>query len=114
MRAYVYQLLDAEGTVIYVGRTEHIANRIAAHRRKPWWRDVARIESEVFDSKGKFIDVRRMSSRAEGQLIRELQPVHNFKLTDKDKDPGGHATRRAHLAGEPCPNPRCGIHRIAS
>lgn len=111
MRAYVYTLYASDGTALYVGRTEHIADRIRAHRRKPWWRDVARLESEVFDNANEVFDVRSRSGRIEGERIRELQPVHNFKLSDKDKDPGGHATRRAHAAGEPCPNPRCMLHR---
>ena len=40
---YVYLLFDDSDALIYVGRSFRPADRFTKHRRKQWWRQVARV-----------------------------------------------------------------------
>jgi hypothetical protein len=41
---YVYEFYDADAEHLYIGRTNHIGNRLGSHMaRQPWWTDVANI-----------------------------------------------------------------------
>jgi len=102
MTTHVYTFRAIDGTVLYVGCTENIGRRLTQHTYKPWWPEVFRIDSVAFPTWDE-------ASPFERARIQQLQPVHNVVMTDKNEFSGGWATRRAHLAGEPCPNPRCAI-----
>lgn len=47
----VYRCFDADGALLYIGRTMHPAKRESLHKnRTPWWSDVARVTYEWCDS----------------------------------------------------------------
>ena len=87
---YVYTLLASDGTVLYVGCTDSLGRRLGQHKYKPWWPEVARVESDTYPS----LEVGR---EMETQRIREMQPVHNIDFTEKSPFANGWAVRRAHL-----------------
>lgn len=39
----VYRFFDVEGTLLYVGLSGRLADRLELHRRKDWWQKVATI-----------------------------------------------------------------------
>lgn len=76
MTHYLYLLVDANGAPLYVGRTKHLALRIATHRRnKSWWIDV----DDIFITGVCCIDG---ASPAELRAIRDLHPLHNVDPVD--------------------------------
>ncbi len=70
-RFVVYTHRDAEGRALYVGQSMRLAERTATHSAtKPWWSDVASIDTAHADSKEE-VDA------LEQRLIRDLDPLHN-------------------------------------
>jgi excinuclease UvrABC nuclease subunit len=44
--ASVYEMYDADGVLLYIGRSVQVPARLQTHsQQKPWWTDVARIET---------------------------------------------------------------------
>lgn len=83
---WVYEHLDANGVVLYVGQTTTPAFRLAAHTtRSPWFADVAEIRWHQCDTAERMGDVER-------QMVETLQPPHNKRLTGmtrRNKASGG-------------------------
>lgn len=52
-RAAVYRLWDADGNLLYIGSSYDPEKRCEAHRRKPWWAEVARRTEEWFPHRGR-------------------------------------------------------------
>jgi predicted GIY-YIG superfamily endonuclease len=79
---YVYKLRNAEGEVIYVGRSGNICARLGSHVRDTRWGadvdavDVERVADEL------------AAHDRESALIEEFQPKHN------QHGRNGHAVRR--------------------
>jgi hypothetical protein len=69
----VYTLYDAEGAAIYVGVTENLPHRLAAHRRRSWYGYVRRVEFREFSS-------REDAEEFEWARIGELRPRYNRAL----------------------------------
>lgn len=44
----VYWLRASDGTLIYVGKSRRLLERLRVHKRRSWWPAVALIEFEVF------------------------------------------------------------------
>jgi len=101
-RVYVYTLLASDGTVLYIGCTDSISRRLGQHKYKPWWNEVARIESDTYPDL-------ETGYQVEIQRIREAQPVYNTDFTEKAHFANGWATRRANIAAR-----AADIERLAS
>ena len=70
---YVYRLFDAAGSLLYVGITHSLFNRLAQHAYdKDWWADVANITLARYPS-------RTAAAAAETDAIREETPVKNVQ-----------------------------------
>lgn len=73
---YVYLHLDADGLVLYVGRTSNPAQRTANHiahwrTKSHWWSRVRSIEWERYEAASDAVC-------REWQLIESLRTPHNF------------------------------------
>lgn len=69
--AVVYRAYDAEGSLLYVGRTASLAKRLYQHSREAsWWREVARIDID-----GPLCQV--LAEKVERHQIMTLAPRHN-------------------------------------
>lgn len=55
----------------YVGLTLNPKGRFSAHSRKPWWREVTRVDLEWFDG-------REAAKEAERAAIRDESPLYNI------------------------------------
>lgn len=40
---FVYRAVDADGEVLYIGRSDNLAQRLSAHRSSVWWAKAAHI-----------------------------------------------------------------------
>lgn len=67
----VYRLFDAGDQLLWVGSTRALKPRLASHRRKPWWPEVARVAVQRFAS-------REEARQAETRAIRTERPRHNI------------------------------------
>ena len=76
-RTALYRLYAASGPLLYVGITDNLSSRFAAHsREKSWWRDV--------DGKAIwFYDKRAEAEEAETAAIHGEDPVHNVACTPR-------------------------------
>jgi len=67
----LYRLYSHTGNLLYVGVTDHLKTRLAAHaKEKPWWPEVVRKTVTWYPSKPEAED-------AEALAIREERPAHN-------------------------------------
>jgi hypothetical protein len=68
----LYRLYSSTGDLLYVGNTDHLKVRLAAHaKEKPWWPEVARKTVEWHPSK-------REAEDAETQAIHAERPAYNI------------------------------------
>lgn len=70
-RTCVYRFFDENDRLLYVGLSMNFDGRLAKHRRKPWWPQVARTEIEWFDG-------RESAKTAEKIAIHHENPVYNI------------------------------------
>lgn len=70
-RTCVYRCYDATGVLLYVGISMHLDARLAKHRGRGWWPDVAEITVQWFDG-------REPAKAAERKAIAEEGPLHNI------------------------------------
>lgn len=68
--ACTYRLYDAADRLLYVGAADDFDRRWRDHKKKSWWRDVARKDVIWFDNR---LDALYEESRA----IAYEQPIHN-------------------------------------
>lgn len=66
-----YRLYDRSGRLLYAGISMRLGDRMSAHRRRLWWRRVARIRIEWFAG-------REAAKRAEAIAIRDERALHNI------------------------------------
>lgn len=66
----VYELIDPDGTVVYVGSTTNVHQRLLDHRRKDWWRSVDHARIHVCVNRADMVSF-------EASLISEHCPVRN-------------------------------------
>jgi hypothetical protein len=102
---YVYELHAADGSLLYVGCTSNIGNRLAQHiAARDWWPEVARVVSDTYpDGAAAFAEERRR--------IVECAPRHNVVFTDKQFAYIGQRKARvalAHAEGRDCGRRTCG------
>lgn len=71
-RTALYRHFDAAGVLLYVGISLSAVQRLAQHRDKPWFRQIARVDVEWFDDRGQ-------AERAEVAAIRRERPAHNVR-----------------------------------
>jgi hypothetical protein len=75
MTATVYGFTDADGEWLYIGCTEYLDTRVAAHHRKSWWSEVTQIHL-LGDRL-----TRREANALERRAIETFEPRHNFVFT---------------------------------
>jgi len=96
----VYQALDAEFSVIYVGVTSHLFARLGQHQaNSEWWKRAKAIEVECFDT-------RTQADEREKFLIRALMPAGNDRgnpLALMESEGVSIADVRAFIAARPKP-----------
>ncbi|MDH6189199.1 GIY-YIG catalytic domain protein [Streptomyces sp. ADI96-15] len=81
-RTALYRLYDGDGTLLYIGITADVEQRMRGHRSdKPWWPAVARTELEWHPT-------RTVALVEELQAIQREKPLHNLAGT-----PQGHKRR---------------------
>lgn len=69
-RTALYRLYDADDQLLYVGITNMPNVRLAAHRGRGWWHQVARTEVEWYET-------RQPAAQAEVRAIQEEWPLYN-------------------------------------
>lgn len=90
---FVYQFW-AEDRCLYVGMTASPSGRIAPHAQTEWWAQVVHFEADVLPD-------RETARQREADLIRDLQPHHNFQHAEvaagsrSGRGSGGVAWRKA-------------------
>lgn len=73
MTDVVYRLFNQDGSVIYIGSTGNLKQRLSAHRRdKSWWPEVDRVETEAHPD-------RDSAYAAEDAAILAEKPRHNAR-----------------------------------
>lgn len=84
----IYFLRDADGEVIYIGRSRDIDSRIKAHTtQSPFWAEVAAVEQSNLMTHGDAVEY-------EAQSIYRQRPRHNI-AGNPDRDPKLIARARA-------------------
>lgn len=102
---FVYEMYDEAGTVLYIGCTGNLAQRLSSHRsERDWFGDVARLVVDRYPDQRSGLDEER------ARIIR-LQPKYNHVFTESH-DNGGWKKRRqrmdeAHGAGRFCGDHVC-------
>lgn len=48
---YLYRLYDAAGALLYAGITTSVERRLSEHRPKPWYAEVARVETDEYPTR---------------------------------------------------------------
>lgn len=67
----LYRHFSADGTLLYIGVSARIPQRIKEHAKHSfWWKDVTRIEIEHFDDRKSVLEAERLA------IINE-KPLHN-------------------------------------
>lgn len=86
----VYICLDEDGRPVYIGCTGDLKSRLSAHRSKPWWHQVDRVDEEWFPN-------RIGAWRREQELIHMHEPPANVVGTARGRQIvlDGWARRRA-------------------
>ena len=73
---HVYRCYDSAGDLLYVGCTSMtLAKRLAGHKRKPWWPDVAEVRDQV-------VIGWQAARDAEVTAIKTERPRHNRRGND--------------------------------
>lgn len=76
----VYTLRDSKGAYLYIGVTCYqVEKRLAAHRSKPWWPEVAMVDEEHVFGRG-------LASLRELELIHLHEPRYNDQGTEKSRE----------------------------
>jgi predicted GIY-YIG superfamily endonuclease len=70
-RTTVYRFYDSAGTLLYVGLTMNLRGRLDKHHRRPWWPQVASMETVDYPD-------RESAKSAERYAIHHENPVHNI------------------------------------
>lgn len=75
---YVYVIQDAEGSVLYVGKTINPVGRLASHRAtKRWWPTPGRLTLLGVEAPGR-PEAHARAYELEAIAIRDLEPIHNI------------------------------------
>lgn len=75
---YVYVIQDAEGSVLYVGKTINPVGRLASHRaKKHWWPMRGRLTLLGVEAPGR-AEAHARAYKLEAIAIRDLEPIHNI------------------------------------
>lgn len=75
----LYRMFDKNGTLLYVGRTAHPAERFKAHKyTKQWWSQVARIDLQHCANHDAL-------EQAEREAIQGEWPLYNVQEKRGDK-----------------------------
>jgi len=67
----LYRFYDSAGRLLYVGITMDLSRRLAKHRQRDWWPDVAEADYEYFPG-------REAAKSAERVAIATEDPIHNI------------------------------------
>lgn len=75
----LYRMYDGSGTLLYVGITADVGQRLRDHAAlQPWWREVRNITVEHYDD-------RAAAETAERNAIHAEQPPHNRVLKVRNR-----------------------------
>jgi hypothetical protein len=69
---FLYRAFDAEGQLLYIGRTWEPWRRFSSHGQSPWRPFAARVEWE-------FVGDYEAAKQAEAHAIRSEHPIHNVR-----------------------------------
>lgn len=85
----VYQYLDAEGTVIYVGKAKNLRSRVSSYftESKDHSPKVKALVRNIADIQHVVVDTEYDALLLENNLIKELQPRYNILLKDSKSYP---------------------------
>lgn len=86
----VYRFFDADGALLYVGVTMSVLSRMMAHRRLPWYREIATIKVEHHDTK-------ELAFAAERAAIAAENPRYNLYETGEYEYYSPNTTRKRNL-----------------
>jgi hypothetical protein len=75
---FVYRCFDKDNTLLYVGRSCNVMNRIYDHREKPWGKDISKITTESYKNFS-HADYR------EQFVIGAERPLHNRQHCERPK-----------------------------
>lgn len=85
--AAVYRLYAADGALLYIGSSYNPDARCEAHRRNPWWSEVARRTDQWFDHRG-------TAYREELKAIGDEKSRYNRMGTPSYRTPATEAVRQ--------------------
>jgi predicted GIY-YIG superfamily endonuclease len=68
----IYKCFAADGTLLYVGISANRLARCSQHRKRQWWRKVARIDLE-------HVKGRAAAEARETEIIQTQNPKHNVR-----------------------------------
>lgn len=89
----LYRLYPQTGELLYVGITDHLKVRLAAHAKdKAWWPQVTRKTVAWYPTKPEAAD-------AEARAIQEERPVHNIAEPARLGGPTRHGRNKHPLLG---------------
>jgi hypothetical protein len=66
----LYRHFNGDGTLLYVGISLSVVQRLSEHAASPWFKRISRIDVEWFDS-------RAQARAAEREAIQDERPIHN-------------------------------------
>ena len=72
-RSLLYRCFDAEGRLLYLGKSRYFLSRLETHRQtSPWWHEVAKITTETVPDD--------QLDEAEREAIRRERPLYNLSV----------------------------------
>lgn len=74
---FIYRFISLGGTVLYVGKTRNLADRVTSHTKKPWFDEVGYIEFTQLPNASD-MDVYEL------YYISKLKPKYNKDSNRKD------------------------------
>ncbi|SMN15000.1 Excinuclease ABC subunit C [uncultured Candidatus Thioglobus sp.] len=100
----VYQMLDKQGMVIYVGKAKNLKKRVSSYFSKTHQDDKTRVlVTNIKDFEVVITDTETQALLLENQLIKENKPRYNILLKDAKSYPYIYLTNDKH--------PRAGFYR---
>lgn len=72
---FVYELWT-DTSCLYVGLSANVGGRLNAHRSKPWWGKVRRVECDWFPDKSQ-------AMIREAELIERHDPLYNWQHSER-------------------------------
>lgn len=96
-RPGVYQHLDKDGNIIYVGKAKNLKRRVSSYFQKEQeWLKTRQLVQHIADIKYVVVDSEQDAFLLENNLIKQYQPHYNILLKDGKSYPSICITREAY------------------